>query len=92
MDCGHGVGRQHMATKYDEKNNHAQCKHCNGFHGGMREVYKEEVNKRYGPQTWDLLLIKSKSVSKWGQFEVDQMEKHYKTLALEMMAKKGIAA
>jgi hypothetical protein len=76
-DCGHGIGRQHLATKYDEKNNHLQCKHCNGFEGGKREVYKEEINKRYGPQTWDLMELKSKQVCKMGSFEVEQLTKYY---------------
>lgn len=92
MDCGHGLGRQHLSTKYSEKNNHAQCKHCNGFNGGMREVYKEEVNKRYGPQTWELLEIQARKPAKWSQFEADALEKHYKGLVLDMLQKKGLAA
>lgn len=78
MDCGHGVGRQHKSTKYHEKNNHAQCKRCNGFEGGKREVYKMEVDKRYGPGTWDLLELISRKPSKWGVFELEQLTIHYK--------------
>jgi hypothetical protein len=60
MDCGHGIPRQHKATKFSEMNNHAQCKRCNGFEGGRREVYKEQMNKVYGHQTWDKMEIASK--------------------------------
>ena len=77
-DCGHGLGRQHKGTKYNEKNNHLQCKPCNGFEGGKREVYKEEMNKRYGLGTWELLELASKKPTKMGQFEIDQLEKYYK--------------
>ena len=81
MDCGHGIGRQHWGTRYNEKNNHAQCKRCNGFEGGKREVYKVEVDKRYGYGTWDKLELLSRVVSKKpSQFEVDILEKHYKQL------------
>lgn len=80
MDCGHGIGRQHKATKYSEVNNHAQCKRCNGFEGGRREVYKEEVDKRYGAGTWDKLEVQSRQTCKRGQFEIDMMTKHYKSL------------
>lgn len=81
MDCGHGIGRQHWGTRYNEKNNHAQCKRCNGFEGGKREVYKIEVDKRYGSGTWDKLELLSRVVSKKpSQFEVDILEKHYKSL------------
>ncbi len=79
-DCGHGLGRQHKATKYDEKNNALQCKICNGFEGGKREVFKEQTDKKYGVGTWDLLEIKSRQKTKWSQFEVDILEKHYKQL------------
>src|SRR5687767_4246038 len=33
-DCGHGIPRQYKSTKFNERNNHFQCKHCNGFEGG----------------------------------------------------------
>lgn len=87
MDCGHGIGRQHKGVKYNEKNNHAQCKKCNGFEGGMRERYKQEMDKRYGAGTWDLMELASKAPSRWTQFEIDALEKYYK-----MKLKDGIAA
>jgi hypothetical protein len=83
-DCGHGIGRQHLGTKYDEKNNHLQCKHCNGFEGGKRDVYKEEMNKRYGPNTWDLMELKSRQVSKMGSFEIEQLTEYYKNKIKEL--------
>lgn len=86
--CGHGIPRQHMSTKYDEKNNHLQCKLCNGPEGGNQAVYKEQVNKKYGAQTWDLLLLKSKSAFKWTQFEVDALTKHYQQEVKKMAVKK----
>ena len=76
-DCGHGIGRQHKSTKYDEQNNHLQCKKCNGFEGGEQAIYKEEVDKRYGKGTWDKLVLKSRQVCKRGKFEIDTMAKYY---------------
>jgi len=78
MDCGHGIPRQHKATKYNEMNNHAQCKRCNGFEGGKREVYKVEVDKRYGAGTWDKLEVASRGLAKWSKFEIDTMTEFYK--------------
>lgn len=78
MDCGHGIGRQHWATRYNEKNNHAQCKRCNGFEGGKREVYKVEMDKRYGVGTWDKMELMSRVVTKKpSQFEIDTLTKFY---------------
>jgi hypothetical protein len=78
VDCGHGIGRQHWGTRYSEKNNHAQCKRCNGFEGGKREVYKSEVDKRYGKGTWDLLELASKKGKRPSETEMKIMEKYYK--------------
>lgn len=90
IDCGHGVGRQHKATKYHEQNNHAQCKHCNGFEGGRTDVYSKEVDKRYGAGTWDKLQVMSRQVCKRGKFEIDVMTDYYKKLAKELKEKKGL--
>lgn len=78
MDCGHGIGRQHKSTKFNELNNHAQCKRCNGFEGGMRERYKEEVDKRYGEGTWNKLEIASRQTCKRGKVEIEIMTEYYK--------------
>jgi hypothetical protein len=89
-DCGHGIPRQHKATKYNEMNNALQCKKCNGFEGGKREVYKEEVDKRYGPGTWARLEILSKTTCKRGQFEIDIMTQHYKEEANKLRKLKNL--
>jgi hypothetical protein len=78
MDAGHGIGRQHMATKYHEQNNHAQCASCNAFNEGRKDRYKIEMDKRYGSGTWDRLELLSKQKCKWGQFEIDMLTIHYK--------------
>jgi hypothetical protein len=90
MDCGHGIGRQHKATKYNEMNNHAQCKKCNGFEGGKREVYKIEMDKRYGYRTWAKMEIASKAILKLSQFEIDEMTKFYKKKANSLKKQKGL--
>jgi hypothetical protein len=78
FDCGHGIGRQHKATKYHEQNNHAQCKRCNAFEGGKREVYKAEVDRRYGAGTWDKLEVLARTTCKRGPFEIGVMTEYYK--------------
>lgn len=78
FDAGHGIGRQHKSTKFDERNVHAQCGRCNRFEQGNQAIYKEEVEKRYGEGTWQKLYIKSKQVCKRGQAEIDVMTAYYK--------------
>lgn len=91
MDCGHGIGRQHWGTRYNEMNNHAQCKRCNGFEGGKGDVYKQKVDEKYGAGTWDLLLVKAQTNRKQlSQFECDVLEKHYRQEAEKLATAKGI--
>lgn len=89
MDCGHGIPRQHQGTFINEQNNHAQCKHCNGFEGGKREEYKAEMNRRYGPDTWDLMEWASRQPKKWTRFEMEHLTEHYKREADKLRAVKG---
>jgi hypothetical protein len=44
MDCGHYVPRQDLATRWDERNCHLQCKSCNGFRGGEPEKMAEHID------------------------------------------------
>lgn len=90
LDCGHGIGRQHKATKFDEKNNRPQCKPCNGFHGGMRERFKEAMDKEHGAGTWDLMEIKSRQKSTMGAFEIYELEKYYKQEVKELIEEKHL--
>ncbi len=76
-DCGHGLPRQHKKTKYSLQNNHLQCKHCNGFKGGMREKYMAEMDKRYGAGTWERMEIEAHKHHTIDKFWVDLMVKQY---------------
>lgn len=90
VDCGHGIPRQHKATKYNEQNNHAQCKRCNAFEGGRMDAYAKEVDSRYGIGTWDKLLIASKQVCKRGKAEIEMMTDYYRRQAQALSKQKGL--
>lgn len=90
LDCGHGAGRQHKGTKYNEKNNHVQCGKCNGFEGGRREVYKLEMDKRYGPGTWGLMEMASRKPFKLGKTECDIMITFYEQQIEKILETKSL--
>ena len=89
-DCGHGIGRQHKATKFNELNNHLQCKKCNGFEGGMREKYKENMDKRYGVGTWNKMEVAARQTAKYGPFLLKNNIDYYTHKVTELKAEKGI--
>jgi hypothetical protein len=89
MDCGHGLGRQHLAIKYNQKNNHAQCGKCN-LDGGRQDIYKEKVNKLYGENTWATLEAMTRSRFKSSDFPIDQLASHFKSEVLKLLFEKGL--
>jgi len=48
--CGHYVGRVHMATRYHEKNNNGQCVGCNIFKSGNVLEYRFGLIEKYGEE------------------------------------------
>jgi hypothetical protein len=89
-DAGHGIPRQHKATKFSECNNNLQCKHCNGFEGGMREVYKVEMDKKYGAQTWDKILVASKGTIHFSVPLLKNNIEYYSQKVEELKTEKGM--
>ena len=78
MDCGHYIKRQHLATRYDEKNCNIQCKHCNAFEQGANEKYKVALDLKYGVGTSEMLEIKKHNKCNMTAFEYNVLIRHYK--------------
>ena len=48
IQCGHFIPRQYNATRYHEKNNHAQCYACNMLYNGQPGEYALRLQAKYG--------------------------------------------
>ena len=59
-DGGHFLGRQHLITRYDERNVHAQCRKCNRFEYGRQYEYSLAI----GAELAEELLVKSRGMLK----------------------------
>lgn len=59
-DAGHFISRQHLSTRYDERNVFAQCRKCNRFEYGRQYEYSLAL----GSELSDELLQKSRTVLK----------------------------
>ncbi len=58
-DAGHFISKSRgglSGVYFDERNIHAQCKDCNGFHQGQYHKYKLFMRDKYGQEVIDLLL------------------------------------
>jgi hypothetical protein len=79
FDCGHFLSRRFEATRYDERNAHAQCLKCNRFENGNQFAHGEFINRRYGAGVADGLLEKSRMVCKRTQQDYEFIAQEFKS-------------
>ncbi len=89
-DAGHFIGRRHMATKYHEQNVNAQGRGANRFNGGEQFAYSKAIDKKYGPGTSDKLLVLSRQLKKYHDFEIKALIGHYKREVERLQKEKGL--
>jgi hypothetical protein len=91
MQAGHGVSRNHWGVKYNERNVSAQCSECNAKHigGGRQAEYMQFVNKKYGPDTWDILQA-SRDGKKYTESEIKIATIYYRQEAQKLAKLKGL--
>ena len=87
-DAGHYVQRDRLATRYDEKNVHAQCKYCNRFRSGEQSIHGMEIDKKYGEGTAAKLITISKMKGcKLDLYWIDIKLRYYKKKVKELKDK-----
>ena len=84
------LSRTHLATRFDENNCHAECRHCNRFKADHLEGYRVNLIAKIGQQKFDLLKVKAAGTSKMTDFEYEQLIKYYKTLNKKLRKEKGL--
>ncbi len=68
-NAGHFIKRQFVATRYDARNCHVQCVHCNLYRGGELIEYNAFMLRTYGQQTIDeLRQLKTMTVNRGREF------------------------
>jgi hypothetical protein len=74
LDCGHIVTRDRKATRYEEKNCHAQCKWCNNHHKGEQATHGIRIDRLYGAGTAEGLIekgrVRVKLTEEWLMFKI----------------------
>ncbi len=81
MDNGHFKGRGiggASGVYFDERNQHLQCKRCNGFEGGRPDEYREFIIEEYGQEVLDELNLKHRIPIDMGGFAMKATEIMYK--------------
>ena len=65
-DAGHFISRQHLSTRWDERNVHLQCRKCNRFEYGRQYEYSVKI----GGEIAEELLILSRQIQKFSDAEL----------------------
>ena len=86
MDCGHFVGRTHMATRFDEENCSGECRMCNRFSADHMIYYQRNLEAKIGRDRLDLLLARGRGTKKWTAWELEILITHYKEEVKRMEA------
>ncbi|MFS2666710.1 recombination protein NinG [Candidatus Bacteroides intestinigallinarum] len=95
-DCGHYFSRTHLATRFNEDNCHAECRHCNRFKADHLEGYRVNLIAKIGQRNFDLLKWKIKDSKdnpqnyKKSDFDYEQLIKYYKALNKKLRKEKGL--
>lgn len=84
LHCGHFVTRNHLATRWDERNCNAQCVKCNSFNSGEQFKHGQAIDKKFGKGTAEFLQnlggAKAKVNTLWLKMEIEKVKKKIKDL------------
>jgi hypothetical protein len=77
LQNGHFCPRQHMATRFDERNNNAQCFACNMYYGGRPDAYAVRLEAKYGPGIVKELHDLARTTKQWTVPELQSLITKY---------------
>lgn len=90
MDAGHFQSRRYMATRYEEKNCHAQCQRCNQYGAGEQYLHGQAINLLYGKGTAEKIVMKSNFIQKMTKNELMELARYYQQETLQLAKEKSI--
>jgi hypothetical protein len=77
MDCGHWISRKHIATRFDERNVHAQCRDCNRYSDGKPSEFEQFIIDEHGPDVHNLLIKKAREPLKLSIEDLKEIRAKY---------------
>ena len=91
IHAGHWRKRDKEATRYDERNVHAQCNYCNTYRGGEEYEHFLHIVEKHGEDVADELYQKSQtSLMKRKQFDYEYIAHEYRQKVKQIAKEKGI--
>lgn len=78
IDCGHFVSRQYKSLRWDEKNTAPQCRKCNRFLEGVKDVFALNLQIKYGTGILQELNNKKRQIAKYTLGDITELTACYK--------------
>ena len=78
MQNGHFISRKSRILRWDERNCRSQCYSCNCHFYGRQYIFAMNLNKEYGYNIAEELLIESKKIIKQSDQDLLDLISHYK--------------
>lgn len=88
-DAGHFMSREHLSTRWHEKNVHLQGRQANRFKQGQQFSQALNIDRKYGEGTSEILMAESRRKSNISDFEIEILIKHYRKEAKRLAMKKN---
>ena len=83
LHCGHFNPRQHLSTRWDERNCRPQCYVCNFHYNGQPAIFANKLVKEYGPKILDEFEQAKWKITKYDHIWYEEEINHYKKLSTQ---------
>jgi len=74
----------HTAVRFDERNVHLQCEHCNSYLSGNLLKYRDNILTKLGYEEFESLTAEAMKTRKYTREELKEIIQLYKTKIKEM--------
>jgi len=90
VNCGHFIPRGRKAVRFDERNCHAQCVHCNKWLNGAWDIYEQRMIEMYGKEEVEKLKEKSRIGGSYSGYQLAEMITEYNEKVKALKLEKGL--
>ena len=87
---GHYVDRRHIATRYDERNCHPCCYHCNVTLRGNLSKYRQFIIDKYGVKVLEELESAKRATEKYSVADYQEKIEYYRSEVRRIKKEKGL--
>ena len=78
IQCGHYISRNHLGTRWEERNCQPQCVGCNVFGGGKSDTFALELIFKYGDNILKELNALKNKIHQFKEYQLREMIDTYK--------------